>query len=64
MQLRFAPLLSRALVAQPIEECLKYDQREPDLLRLSHPALSFDGGFWNEAQRVKRSGFGRLCQAP
>jgi hypothetical protein len=22
------------------------------------------GGFWNEAQRVKRSGFGRLCQAP
>jgi hypothetical protein len=21
------------------------------------------GGFWNEAQRVKQSGSGRLCQA-
>ena len=42
MQLRFAPLLSRALVTQPIPERLEYDQREPDLLRLPHPALSFD----------------------
>ena len=42
MQPRLAPLLSRALVAQPIAERLEYDQREPDLLRLPHPALSFD----------------------
>jgi hypothetical protein len=42
MQLRFTALLSRALVAQPIPERLEYDQREPDLLRLPHPALSFD----------------------
>jgi hypothetical protein len=26
--------------------------------------LLWVGGFWNEAQRAKRSGFGRLCQAP
>jgi hypothetical protein len=32
----------------------------PDLVAMQKAA----GGFWNEAQRVKRSGFGRLCQAP
>ena len=42
MQPRLAPFLPRALVPQPIAERLEYDQREPDLLRLPHPALSFD----------------------
>jgi hypothetical protein len=42
MQLRLAPLLPRALVPQPVAERLKYDQREPDLLRLPHSAASFD----------------------
>jgi hypothetical protein len=32
--------------------------------KLAEALDASEGGFWNEAQRVKRSGFGRLCQAP
>ena len=36
----------------------------PDKDSLARQREAVTGGFWNEAQRVKRSGFGRLCQAP
>jgi hypothetical protein len=38
--------------------------RGPDGFPVETVLLDGGGGFWNEAQRVKRSGFGRLCQAP
>src|SRR5687767_8621721 len=36
-QPRLAPLLSRALVPQPVAQGPKHDQREPDLLSLPQP---------------------------
>ncbi len=42
MQSRLAPLLSRALIPQPVTKHPEDNEREPDLLRLSHPASAFD----------------------